>query len=261
MSLLHFITHSPEFFFLGLIYSIFHIHTDHRYIRRDFYNIHAVDLTELLLLCQRRTCHTALFLIFIKQILERDRCKSFALPFYFHALLGLNCLMKTVRISSSGHDTSRKLIDDQNFVILHHIILVAEHQVVGTESQNNIMLNLQIFRICKIINVEEFLYLLHTVFCKVDRLFFLIDNKVSCLLNLLAHNGIDLGKLTAGFSSFHLSCQNIAGLIELCRLTALPGDNKRSSGFIDQNRVNLINDSKLQPSLHKLFFIDHHIIS
>ena len=62
-------------------------------------------------------------------------------------LLRLNGLMQTVGIPSARHDTSGKLINDQYFVILYHIILVTEHQIVGTKSQNDVVLDLQVLRV------------------------------------------------------------------------------------------------------------------
>ena len=47
--------------------------------------------------------------------------------------------------------------------------------------------------------MEELFHLLYTVFCQVDILLLLIDDKVSSLLNLLAHNGVHLAEFAAGF--------------------------------------------------------------
>ena len=66
-----------------------------------------------------------------------------------------------------------------------------------SKSKDNIVLNLQVLRIRKIFNMEELLYLLHTIFGKVDILLFLVNNKVSRLFNIFTHDGIHLGKLAA----------------------------------------------------------------
>ena len=75
-------------------------------------------------------------------------------------LLCLNCLMQAIGITASRHDTSGKLINDQDLIILYHIVLIPEHQVVGAQGQDDVMLDLQILRICQVLNVEEFLHLL-----------------------------------------------------------------------------------------------------
>ena len=127
------IDHGFEFFFLGFIHRILQVFPDHGYVRRDLHNVHAVDAGELVLFCLCSTGHAGLFVIFIKEILECDRCQSFGFSLYFHMLFCFDRLMQTVRITSARHNTSGKLIDDQDLIILDHIILITEHQVMRTQ--------------------------------------------------------------------------------------------------------------------------------
>ena len=85
-----------------------------------------------------------------------------------------------------------------------------------TQCQDDIMLDFQILRISQILNVEELFYFLDAVFCQIDCLLFLIDDKISGLLDLLAHDRVYLGELPAGFAPLKLARQNIASLIQLC---------------------------------------------
>ncbi len=55
--------------------------------------------------------------------------------FYLYMLFCLDCLMQTIRITTSRHDTSGKLIDDQNLIIFYNIILITEHQIVCTSAR------------------------------------------------------------------------------------------------------------------------------
>ena len=87
--------------------------------------------------------------------------------------------MQSVGITASRHDTSGKLIDDQNLIVFYHIILIPEHQVVGTQRKNDIVLDLHVLRIGKVFNVEEFLYFMNTLFRQGYNLIFFVDNKVS----------------------------------------------------------------------------------
>ena len=175
-------------------------------------------------------------------------------------LLGLNSLMQAVRIPSSRHNTSRKLIYNQNFAVLNHIVLVSEHQIVGPQGKDNIVLNLQILWIRQILDMEEILYLLHTVLCQVHHLVLFIYNKVPCLRDVLAHNGIQLGELAGGLSSHQLPGQHIADLIQLSGFAALAGYNKRSPGLVDQYGVHLIDNGKIQFPQHHLLFVYSHVI-
>ena len=134
-------------FFLGLINGIIQILTRDRLVGRDLHNVHAVNITELLLLGKRRTGHTALFIIFIKEILEGNVGKSHTLSLDLHMFLCLDRLMQTIRITTPRHDTSGKTVYDQNLIVGYDIILIAEHKVVGAQCQNDVVLQFQIFRV------------------------------------------------------------------------------------------------------------------
>ena len=76
-----------------------------------------------------------------------------------------------------------------------------------------------------------------------------------------AHDSIHLAELTTGFAALHGFCQHVAKLVELCRLSALTGNNKRRSGLVDQNRVYLIDDRVMQLSLNQLLLVDDHVVT
>ncbi len=250
-----------EFFLLGHIYGVIQILSDYRFIGGNLNNVHAVNVTELLLLCQGRTCHTGLLCIFVKEILEGDRRERLALPLYLHMLLSLDGLVQSVGIPSSRHDTSRKLIYDQHLVFLHHIVLIPVHQAVGTKGQVHIMLDLQVLRVSQVLNLEELLYLFDTVGRQVYHLILLVDHVVAGLGNLLTHNGGHLRHFTAGLAPLQLPCQNIADLVKLRGLSALSGNDQRRTGLIDQYGVHLVDNRVMQISLHKLFLVDHHVVT
>ena len=252
---------SVQLLLLRLIYRILKILTDDRTVRGNDNNIHAVNLTELLLLRQRRTRHTALLLEKIKEILERDGCKCLALSLYLYMLLCLDRLMQTVGITASRHDTPGKLIDNQNLIVLNHIVLIAEHQIVRAKCQNDGMLYLQILRIGKVINMEKFLDLLHTGFGQVDYLILLIYDKVTVLLLNHAHDGIHLRQLLYIVAALHAPCKQIAHLIQSRGLSALTRNNQRCSRLIDQYRVHLVDDAEMQISQHQLLLVDYHVVT
>ncbi len=260
MRRLDLVAHRLKLFPLRLIYHVLHIHADDRLIRGDLDDVHAVDLPEFLLLRERGAGHARFLAKFIKQILKCDGRQRLALPLYLDMLLRLDRLMQAVRIAASRHDAPGKLIDDKHLLVLHHIILVAEHQVVRAQRQDDIVLDLQIFRVGQVLNMEELLHLLHAVLGEVDVLFFLAYDKIPALLNILAHDGVHLRKFAARLAPLQLPRQDIARLVELCGLAALPGYNKRRPRLVNQHGVNLVDDGVLKPPLHKLFLVDHHVI-
>ena len=82
---------------------------------------------------------------------------------YVYVLLRLDGLVETIGIPAARHDTAGELIDDQYLVVLYHIILIPEHQVVGAEGQDDVVLDLQVLRISQVFNMEELLYLLNAL--------------------------------------------------------------------------------------------------
>ena len=65
----------------------------------------------------------------------------------------------------------------------------------------------------------------------------------------------------AGFSTLQLLCKDIANLIQLSGFTALTGNDQRSTCLIDQNGVNLVDDTVVKVTLYQLLLVDNHVIT
>ena len=261
MRFLHGIHNRVQLFLFGLIYTVLIVDTDHWTVCRHYDNIHAVDIPKLLLLRERCTCHTALFVKLIKKVLKCDGCKRLALTLNFDVLFCLNCLMQAVRIAASRHDSPCKFIHDQYLIVLHHVILIAEHEIVRPQRQDNIVLYLKVFGVCKIFYLEKFLHALNARRCKIYHLILLIDDKVPCLLLLYAHDEVHLGHLGNVLAALHLSGENVTDFVELGRLAALTGNDQRRSGFVNKDGVHLVDNGIVQIPQHQLFFVYDHIVT
>ena len=109
--------------------------------------------------------------------------------------------------------------------------------------------------------MEELFNFLYTIFGKVDILLLFINNEISCFFNVLTHDGIHLGEFSACLTTFQLTCKYITCFVKFCRFLALSGNDKWCPSLIDQYGIDLIDQCIVQPSLHKLFFINNHVIS
>ena len=261
MGFLNSLNNCIEFFFLCHVYGIFEVFTLYRSVGRNLYNVHSVDITELFFLGKSCTGHTALLVIFIEEVLECNGCKSLALSLDLNMLFCFDCLMKSVRITTSRHDTSGKFINDQNLIIFYNIILIFVHQVVCTKRQCDVVLDLEVFRICKVLDIKEFLNLLDTLFGKVDDLVLFIYNKVTGLDNFFTHDSSHLCHLMARFTTFKLLCKDITHFIKLRGFAALSGNDQRCTCLVNQDGVDLIDDTVMQISLYQLFFINNHVVT
>ncbi len=74
----------------------------------------------------------------------------------------------------------------------------------------------------------------------------------------------DLALAVRGFFA-DLQRQQLRYFIELVIqvgiLFRLTGDNQRGTGFVDQDRVDFIDDAEIQAALHAFFNIEHHIVA
>ena len=174
-----------ELLLLGLVYRSVEVHSLYRAVCRNLNNVHGVNISKLLLLGLCRTGHSGLLLELVKEILEGNGCKRSRLSLYLHMFLRFNRLMQSVRIPSSVHNTAGKLIDNQNLIILYDIIHIPLHKVICPKSKDDIVLNLEVFRICKVIDMKILFYFFYTLLGKVYGFFLLIYNKVSTLLDFL----------------------------------------------------------------------------
>ena len=96
---------------------------------------------------------------------------------------------------------------------------------------------------------------------EIDDLVLFIDDEVAGLFPLDAHDGIDLGQVLHVRAALHLFGQDIARLVDLGGFSALSGDDKGRSRFVDQDGVDLVDDRVVQFAKDELLFIDRHIVA
>lgn len=130
MRLPHSIHDRMQLLLLGLVYTVLIVDTDDRAVCGHNDNVHAIDIAELFLLSERCTCHAALLVKLVEEVLEGNGCKRLALTLYFDMFFGLDRLMQAVGVTAPRHDTSCKLIYNQYLIVFYHIILIAEHEIV-----------------------------------------------------------------------------------------------------------------------------------
>ena len=65
--------------------------------------------------------------------------------------------MQSVGIPASGHDPSGKAVHDQHFVVFYNIVHLVFHDAPGTDGLVHMVGNCGVFRIGKVLDIEEFL--------------------------------------------------------------------------------------------------------
>ena len=198
----------------GAIHQIVMINADDRAIgRNDLYG-HVVDLTKLRVLCHCRTRHTGELLIHQEVVLERNGCKSLIFFSNLNTFFCLNCLVKTLRVPSTFHNTAGKLIYNLNFTVHDNILLITMKHKLGFQ------------RLLKMIDELSCIVTINfhakraLNFCKTC---IRCGNGMLCLIHLK----INLrNKPTNGSGKIPIGT---------CRLSARSRDNKRSTSLIDKD--------------------------
>ena len=235
--------------------------TDDRTVGRDLHNVHAVDILELALFRLGGTGHTGLLLVFVKVILEGDRSERPALTLDLDFLLGLDGLVQAVRIAASGHQTSGKFINDDDLVVLDHVIFVTRHQVMRLQRGIDVVQDLRVLGIAQIVLLEILLGLAHAFGRQRTGLLLLVHDEVAFLLDFLLHDHGKLGLIADHTALLKAGSQQIRLLIQARGLAAASGNDQRRTGLIDQDRVDLVDDGIMQPALHHFLFVDDHVVT
>ena len=217
-----------DFLLMREIYGVIMVDPAHRFVCRDLHYIQTVDVLEFSFFGLCCTSHAGCLFIFIEIILNRDRCQSHALSAYFHAFLGLDCLMQTVGISTPGHDTACKLIYDHNFlsgyvaVLIHlvanYVIFISVHQIICTQRKVDNMLFFKVFRVCQVLDTQHPLYLGNALFRQDNMLFLFINDVVTGLFHFRTGHHRHTVNLAFALAALQSLDNHIANAILLCRL-------------------------------------------
>ena len=235
--------------------------SDYGFVCGNHNNVHSVYVSELAFLCLGGTCHTGAFCVFIEEVLERDCCQCNAFSFDLNVFLCLDCLVKTVGVTSAGHDTAGELVYDKDFVVGNNVVLVAEHVVVRFKSVIYMMLDLKVFSIGIVIQIKEFLRFFYTFLgqCNGFRLF--VYNEVAFFYELFLKQRVKSLFLVEDGAFFQTFYEKVGDFIKVSGFCAAAGDDERGPRFIDKNGVHLVDNCVMKVSLHQSFPADHHIVS
>ena len=130
------------------------------------------------------------------------------------------------------------------------------------------MLDLAVFRIRQVVDMEEFLYAFHAFRRQRYVLVFFVQDEITGFFLFLClvtehgiHHGIQLVNHLFVLTALHLLGQHVTDLIKFGRLPALTGNDQRGTCFIDQYGVDLIDDGIMQTAQYQLLFIDDHVVT
>lgn len=187
---------------------------------------HVVDFAEFLFLGLGGTGHAGQLVIETEEVLVSDcgKCHRFWLD--GDMFLRLNGLLETVGIFSSFHDTAGETVDQQDFVVLDHVFGIPLHDVVGLEGLLDSVSEVCPLGIEEVVDGEGFLDELDTMIGQGAGLLFDVDGIISVFSQSLDGS----------------VCRDIRG----GRDAGTAGNDKRSTGFVDEDGVGLVDDGVME---------------
>ena len=217
------------------------VDTANRAVRRHDNNREIVNLDELVFFRLCRTRHAAEFAVHTEIVLERNRRERLGFALNFDAFLRFDGLMQTVRITASFHETSREFVDDDDFIVADNVIAVAFHEGFRAQCRRKTVRKLEIFRCIEVFDTENTLDFRHGA---VGR-----GNGFLLFVNRIIRAFLESGD---GF------CHDD---VHIRRFRTRSRNDERRTRFIDEDRVNLVDDRIVQVALNHLVFVEDHVVT
>ena len=235
-----------EFFLGRAIDQIVLILADHRPVGGDHHRFEVVDLVEFVGFGISGAGHAGELAVHAEIVLESDRGERLVLGLDLHPLLGLDGLVQAVRPAPACHQATGEFVDDHHFTVLHHVLLVAVIQRVRAQRGIEMVHERNVGRLIEAralgqhaearqnflgVNVSV-LGEQHLVGLEVHGVVARIGDVIPLTFLLLEHRG-DL---------IHLH-------VELGVVFRLPRDDQRGPRFVDEDRVDFVDDRIIERAL------------
>ena len=246
--------HCSILFLRGSIHQIVHVLADHRTMGGYHDRFQTVYLVEFVSLGVGRAGHAGKLAVHAEVVLERDRGECLVLGLDLHAFLRFDGLMQAVRPATSRHQAAGEFVDDDHFAVLHDVLLVAQVEIVGAQAGVEEVHQRDVGRFVETASGFEQAFLCKDVFgVLVPRLG--QQHGVRLLVDPV------VARAVFHFAALELRCDRIEADIQVGVIIGLPGNDQRRSRFVDQDRVDFVDDRVIQAALHPLFERIHHVVA
>ncbi len=228
-----------ELSFVGLVDDVGLVNTEAWSVGGDGDNVKTVDLAELVFFGLCRTGHTAELLVKSEEVLEGDGCNGLALVLNGNAFLCFECLVEAVAEAATEHHAPGVFIDDHDFSVSDDVVDISGEEAVGFDGCVDVVEEFGIAG--DVVDSHQLFNAVHTFFGKAGVVVLLIGGPV--LLGFELDN--DLVDLVVDGDVLHRRA----------------ADDVRGSGFVDQNRVNFVDDGEVELTHAEVFFAERHVVS
>jgi hypothetical protein len=232
-------------------------------VRRDHHGLEAVDLLELVGLGVGRAGHATELGVHAEVVLERDRGERLVLALDLDAFLGLDGLVQAVRPAATRHQAAGEFVDDRHFAVGHDVVLVAEVKVVRAQRRIDVVHQRDVGRVVQARALDQqpglrqqFLGALVAGLGQRDLVGLLVDREIARLDDAQAGARILFADLL-----LQRRHDDVDAHVHLGVILGLAADDQRRAGFVDQDRVDFVDDGEVQAALHAIPGLVDHVVA
>ncbi len=228
---------------------------DGRAVGRNDHHFQAVDALEFVRFGVGRTGHAGQLLVHAEQILEGDAGQGLVLALDRHAFLRFHRLVQAIGPAAAGQGTAGEFVDDHHFTVAHDVIDVALVDRMRAQRGIEVVHHGQVLRRVQAFGFraqnagvhQQLLGVLHARFGQVHLLALLVDPEIAFgffifLADQAGHHAVDAD-------------------VQLRGVVGRAGDDQRGTRFVDQDRVDFVDDGVVQAALVAVGTRQRHVVA
>ena len=207
--------------------------------------------------------HATQFAVQTEIVLECDGRHGLVFGLNGDTFLGFHSLMQSIAPTATCHETAGEFVNNDNFTLLHHIVLIAVVDVIGAQSSREVVHERNVGGVVKASAFrnqaragQNALGVFMTLFSQENLVGFFVYREIARLDDTFACARIGL-TLLARQHGHHL----VHGVILRRVVVGLAADDERCARFVDQNGVNFVNDGVIEAALHAVFGFVNHVVT
>ena len=246
----------------GLVNTVQLIISVARTVGRYHHRLQTINFLKLVRLGVCRSRHPGQLGIKTEIVLKGDGRHGLVLGLNGHPFLGFNGLVQTFAPTPARHQSTRELIHNRDLTALAHIVLIFEIQMMCSEGRIQVVHQADVGRIIKrcacrqeVRLREKSLSVFMTHLGQKHLPRFLIQGEVSRRDDAFSRSGVLLTNLAD-----QLGHNRIHGNVDRRVVLGLTTDDQRRSRLVNQNRIHLVHDGVIEPSLHAVLCLIDHVV-
>ena len=238
--------HLAELLFLSLVDHVVVVYALNSLVGGDRHDLELVDVSELFGFGERSSGHAGELAVHAEEVLEGDRRVGLALGLDGDALFGLDRLVQAVRPAATVHQAPGVLVDDGHLGLArgigaHDVVFIALEQEVRLQRLVYMVEVLHVHRIVQVAHAESRLDLVDAFVGQADLALLFVDSEVDLFLQ---HVDLAVDRAVA-----------VDGVI------GGAGDDQRRTCFIDEDRVDFIDDRVVVAALDVVLQLELHVVA